>query len=68
MEASHFVDDEHAPPSAGNVFEPVDFGTEVSGGWKPARAGKPGRTAAIVVGGAVAAGAVAIAVKERVDA
>jgi NAD(P)-dependent dehydrogenase (short-subunit alcohol dehydrogenase family) len=67
MEASHFVDEEHAPPSAGNVFEPVDFGTEVSGGWKPARAGKPGRTAAMVVGGALAAGAVAIAVKERVD-
>jgi NAD(P)-dependent dehydrogenase (short-subunit alcohol dehydrogenase family) len=68
MEASHFVEDEHAAPSAGNVFEPVPFGTEVSGGWKPARAGNPGRTVAMIAGAAVAAGAVAaVTLRERAE-
>jgi short-subunit dehydrogenase len=68
MRASHLEEHEHAPPTAGNVFEPVEFGTDVSGGWKPARAGKPGRTAAIVAGLALAAGAAAVAsTKERDD-
>jgi NAD(P)-dependent dehydrogenase (short-subunit alcohol dehydrogenase family) len=65
MEASHFVEEEHAAPSAGNVFEPVAFGTEVSGGWKPARAGRPGRTGAMIAGAVVAAGAVGIGLRER---
>jgi NAD(P)-dependent dehydrogenase (short-subunit alcohol dehydrogenase family) len=67
MEASHLVDDEHAAQHPGNVFEPVGFGTEVSGGWKPARAGKPGRTVAMVAGAVVAAGAVAVGLKERAE-
>jgi NAD(P)-dependent dehydrogenase (short-subunit alcohol dehydrogenase family) len=66
MEAAHFVDDEHAAPTAGNLFEPVEFGTEVSGGWKPARAGRPGRTIAMIAGSALAAGAVVAAgLRER---
>jgi NAD(P)-dependent dehydrogenase (short-subunit alcohol dehydrogenase family) len=68
MEESHFVEEEHAAPTAGNVFEPVDFGTEVSGGWKPARAGKPGRTIATVAGAALAAGAAAaVGLRERAN-
>jgi hypothetical protein len=67
MEASHFVDDEHVAPHAGNVFEPVAFGTEVSGGWKPARAGKPGRTVAIVAGAVARRAAVAVGLKERAE-
>jgi NAD(P)-dependent dehydrogenase (short-subunit alcohol dehydrogenase family) len=62
MEASHFVDDEHVAPHAGNLFEPMAFGTDVSGGWKPARAGNPGRTAALVGGAAGAALAAGIAI------
>jgi NAD(P)-dependent dehydrogenase (short-subunit alcohol dehydrogenase family) len=66
MESAHLVEDEHVPPHAGNLFEPMAFGTEVSGGWKPARAGKPGRTAAVVAGAALAAGAaVAAGLKDR---
>jgi NAD(P)-dependent dehydrogenase (short-subunit alcohol dehydrogenase family) len=66
MESAHLVEDEHVAPHPGNLFEPMAFGTDVSGGWKPARAGKPGRTAAVVAGAALAAGAaVAAGLKDR---
>jgi NAD(P)-dependent dehydrogenase (short-subunit alcohol dehydrogenase family) len=56
LSAAAHLTDEPSDPTAGNVMEPVAEGAEVSGGWKPARAGKPGRTLAIVaVIGAVAA-------------
>jgi NAD(P)-dependent dehydrogenase (short-subunit alcohol dehydrogenase family) len=59
MTASHLTK-EASPPTAGNVHEPVPYGTEVSGGWKPARAGHPGRTVALA-GGLAAAAAAGIA-------
>jgi NAD(P)-dependent dehydrogenase (short-subunit alcohol dehydrogenase family) len=66
MAAAHVEEREHAPPTAGNVFEPVAFGTEVSGGWQPDRTGNPGRTAAVATGIAVAAAAAVVTgLKER---
>jgi NAD(P)-dependent dehydrogenase (short-subunit alcohol dehydrogenase family) len=69
MEDAHLVEEEHVTPHAGNLFEPVDHGTEVSGGWKPARAGKPGKTVAMVAGaaGAALATGIAIAVSRERD-
>ncbi|MFA9443990.1 SDR family NAD(P)-dependent oxidoreductase [Egicoccus sp. AB-alg6-2] len=61
MAAAHLTD-EAETPTAGNVFEPVPHGISVSGGWKPARAGNPGRTLALA--GAVAA-ATAVGLKRR---
>jgi len=56
VSAAAHLTDEPSGRTAGNVMEPVGEGTEVSGGWKPARASNPGRTLAIVaVVGAVAA-------------
>jgi short-subunit dehydrogenase len=53
--AAHLTD-EPSECTAGNVMEPVAQGAEVSGGWKPARAGTPRRTLAIAaVAGAVGA-------------
>lgn len=63
MVASHLTDEAQAP-SAGNLFAPVPHGTGVSGGWKPSRAGRPGRTLA-VVGGVGAAAATAILATRR---
>jgi NAD(P)-dependent dehydrogenase (short-subunit alcohol dehydrogenase family) len=56
MEAAHLEED-HAPPTPGNVHEPVAGGTGTSGGWKPDRGGRSGRTAAVAAGVALAAGA-----------
>ncbi|GGI02844.1 SDR family oxidoreductase [Egicoccus halophilus] len=63
MMASHLTD-EAEEPTSGNLFEPVSQGTSVSGGWKPSRAGKPGRTLALV-GGTGAAVVTALVWKRR---
>ncbi len=60
MVASHLDDSEVHAPTAGILFEPADERAEVSGGWKPARAGRPGRTVAVVAAGAVLAAAATI--------
>jgi NAD(P)-dependent dehydrogenase (short-subunit alcohol dehydrogenase family) len=63
--AAHLTD-EPSDRTAGNVMEPVAEGSEVSGGWKPSRAGKPGRTLAILVAaGAVAATAWRVRSREQ---
>jgi short-subunit dehydrogenase len=36
-ETDHFVKDESAPPSAGNLFEPLRLGNDVRGGWGGSR-------------------------------
>lgn len=64
MAASHLTD-EPVAPTAGNVHEPVVEGTGVSGGWKPSRAGRPGRTLAIVGGVAGVGVAAAAALRAR---
>ncbi|MFA9432963.1 SDR family NAD(P)-dependent oxidoreductase [Egicoccus sp. AB-alg2] len=64
MAASHLTDEAEAP-TAGNLFEPVPAGISVSGGWKPSRAGHPGRTLAIVGGVGAAAAATAVGLKKR---
>lgn len=56
VSAAAHLTDEPSAGTAGNVARPVAEGAEVSGGWKPSRAGKPGRTLAILaVAGAVGA-------------
>jgi NAD(P)-dependent dehydrogenase (short-subunit alcohol dehydrogenase family) len=40
VDRNHFQD-RPAPPSAGNLFEPMDGRHAVSGGWRPASAGRP---------------------------
>jgi short-subunit dehydrogenase len=51
--------DEPAPPTSGNLFEPLDEGAEVSGGWKPSRDGLPWKALGLAAAGAAALGAVA---------
>ncbi len=46
VEKDHFRD-EPAPPTPGNVLQPVDFGTDISGGWKAPEEAQAGRRAAL---------------------
>lgn len=62
MAASHLTDEAEAP-TAGNLFAPMSQGVAVSGGWKPSRAGKPGRTLALVGGIGAAAATVVVATR-----
>jgi NAD(P)-dependent dehydrogenase (short-subunit alcohol dehydrogenase family) len=66
MKQVHFAHDEPTPPTSGNVFEPVAFGTEVSGGWKPHRGGTSGRAVTLLgLGAAAAAVGAIVAVRTR---
>jgi NAD(P)-dependent dehydrogenase (short-subunit alcohol dehydrogenase family) len=65
MVAAHLDDDEFAPPTSGTLFEPMDEGAEVSGGWKPLRAGRPGRTVAMLATAAAVATATAAGLRSR---
>lgn len=57
VERDHFMQ-EPAPPTPGNVFEPVPYGTEVRGGWSERQASLVGPSR---VGAAAAVAAVAVA-------
>lgn len=55
VDMDHFKD-EPAEPSPGNVFEPVEYGTDISGGWKsPDGASSKGRLALFGAAAAVPA-------------
>ena len=65
MVAAHLDDDEVTEPTAGILFEPADDeAAQVSGGWKPVRAGRPGRTLAMAAGAATLAAAAAMKVRD----
>lgn len=54
VESDHFQD-AFAAPSDGNVFEPVEYGTGVSGGWKAPDEGSKGKLALLGAAAAVPA-------------
>lgn len=63
MEATHLTD-QAAPPTPGNLYEPIAEGADVSGGWKPVRVGDA-TPALAVVGLAATAAAVGVAITSR---
>lgn len=65
MVAAHLDDSEVTGPTPGILFEPAAGNGEVSGGWKPMRAGRPGRTLALAAGALTLGGAAAAALKVR---
>jgi short-subunit dehydrogenase len=51
--------DEPAAPTSGNLFEPVEEGAEVSGGWRSGGDGPPWKALGLAAAGATAAGILA---------
>lgn len=51
----YFKNAESTPPTSGNIFKPVEFGTSMHGGWnKPLEKRKKKMAAAVILGGLIA--------------